>query len=248
MSDLASSRVERSASCPNCDAAIVGRFCPACGQDNGRSAVSLRAFLGDLCGETLHFDSRLWRTMRELATDSGGIVRRYNDGARARYVSPIRMFVTTAALWWFVIWLATPANLAELTKGNPEAFVALAYGQLINIVASFTLAVPSWIAFLGSGYGLLQHFVVVLFFTSFVFLWRAGLGGLGMALPADFADEIGYVDFAAFTIYAALTLLFCFRRRVRFVFLRVIAALAMFYVTSKYAVAGLLALLVSLRS
>jgi hypothetical protein len=74
--------------CLNCGAALTGAFCAACGQP----AHIHRSFLSlghDILHGVFHFDTKLWRTLPELAFRPGRLTRRYIDGERAKFISPM---------------------------------------------------------------------------------------------------------------------------------------------------------------
>jgi chorismate mutase len=79
-------------SCLNCDTPLLGPHCHACGQ---RAHVhrTLGAFLHDLLHGVLHFEGKIWRTVPLLVWQPGKFTREYIDGKRARYVSPIALFL-----------------------------------------------------------------------------------------------------------------------------------------------------------
>lgn len=78
--------------CLNCDTVLVGPYCRACGQ---RAHVhrTLGAFFHDLLHGVLHFEGKTWRTLPLLVWKPGMLTREYIDGKRARYVSPIALFL-----------------------------------------------------------------------------------------------------------------------------------------------------------
>lgn len=80
------------AGCLNCGTPLVGPHCHACGQ---RAHVhrTLGAFFHDLLHGVLHFEGKTWRTIPMLAWQPGKLTREYIDGRRARYVSPIALFL-----------------------------------------------------------------------------------------------------------------------------------------------------------
>lgn len=87
--------------CLNCGTALVGAHCHACGQ---RAHVhrTIGAFAHDLLHGVLHFEGKTWRTLPLLAWRPGQLTREYIDGKRARYVSPIALFL-------FVVFLSFAA-------------------------------------------------------------------------------------------------------------------------------------------
>lgn len=78
--------------CLNCGAALLGPHCHSCGQ---RAHVhrTLGAFFHDLLHGVLHFEGKTWRTLPLLVWQPGRLTREYIDGRRARYVSPIALFL-----------------------------------------------------------------------------------------------------------------------------------------------------------
>jgi len=80
------------ANCLNCGAELGGPFCHGCGQ---RAHVhrTLSAFFHDLLHGVLHFEGKIWRTLPLLAWRPGDLTRRYIDGQRARFISPIALFL-----------------------------------------------------------------------------------------------------------------------------------------------------------
>ncbi len=78
--------------CLNCSANLLGPYCAQCGQ---RAHVhrTLAAFGHDLLHGVLHFEGKFWRTLPLLALKPGQLTRRYIDGQRARYISPIALFL-----------------------------------------------------------------------------------------------------------------------------------------------------------
>jgi hypothetical protein len=78
--------------CLNCGTPLIGPHCHACGQ---RAHVhrTISAFFHDLLHGVLHFEGKTWRTIPMLAWKPGQLTREYIDGKRARYVSPIALFL-----------------------------------------------------------------------------------------------------------------------------------------------------------
>ncbi len=74
---------------------------------------TLRAVIRDAFSETLELDGKLPRTLRALAWPPGHLTTEWLRGRRASFVSPLRLYVV-AALVFFVAWPATvPGNLLE---------------------------------------------------------------------------------------------------------------------------------------
>ncbi|MXO91708.1 DUF3667 domain-containing protein [Pontixanthobacter aquaemixtae] len=80
--------------CLNCGTALLGAHCYNCGQ-KAHIHRTLRAFFHDLVHGVLHFEGKFWRTLPLLAWRPGKLMREYIDGKRARYVSPIALFLFT---------------------------------------------------------------------------------------------------------------------------------------------------------
>ena len=80
--------------CLNCDTPLMGAHCHNCGQ---RAHVhrSLRGFMHDLMHGVLHFEGKFWRTMPLLIWRPGKVMREYIDGKRAKYLSPVALFLFT---------------------------------------------------------------------------------------------------------------------------------------------------------
>lgn len=78
--------------CLNCGTALVGPHCHQCGQ-SGHVHRSLGGIGHELLHGVFHFEGKLWRTLPLLAWRPGQLTRRYIDGERARFVSPIAIFL-----------------------------------------------------------------------------------------------------------------------------------------------------------
>ncbi|MGB3165213.1 MAG: DUF3667 domain-containing protein [Alteraurantiacibacter sp.] len=99
--------------CRNCGTELVGAYCHACGQ-KGHLHRTIGAFVHDLLHGALHFEGKLWRTLPMLGFKPGRLTRRYIDGQRARFVSPMALFLFTVFLMFAVfqvLGLSTPTNL-----------------------------------------------------------------------------------------------------------------------------------------
>ena len=78
--------------CLNCGTALIGEFCHACGQ-NGHVHKTLASIGHDLLHGVFHFEGKVWRTLPMLIARPGALTRRYIDGERARFVSPLAAFL-----------------------------------------------------------------------------------------------------------------------------------------------------------
>ena len=76
--------------CLNCGTALAGDYCHACGQ-RAHVQRSLQAFGHDLLHGVFHFEGKIWRTLPMLAWRPGELTRRYIDGERAKFVSPMAL-------------------------------------------------------------------------------------------------------------------------------------------------------------
>lgn len=92
--------------CLNCGTTLIGVHCHACGQ-KGHVHRTLHAFGHDFLHSVLHFDGKIWRTLPMLFWNPGALTRRYVHGERAKFVSPLALFLFTVFLTFAVFnWLA----------------------------------------------------------------------------------------------------------------------------------------------
>ena len=91
--------------CLNCGAALLGPHCHRCGQ-HAHIHRTVGAFFHDLIHGVLHFDGKTWRTLPLLAWKPGELTRRYIAGERARFVSPMALFLFSVFLMFAVFQLA----------------------------------------------------------------------------------------------------------------------------------------------
>jgi Protein of unknown function (DUF3667) len=92
--------------CLNCGTTLIGPHCHVCGQ-KGQVHRTLHAFGHDFMHSVLHFDGKIWRTLPMLFWKPGDLTRRYVRGERAKFVSPLALFLFTvfltfAAFNWLV--------------------------------------------------------------------------------------------------------------------------------------------------
>jgi hypothetical protein len=80
------------APCLNCKAQLDGPFCRNCGQ-KAKVHRTLSAFWHDLIHGVFHFDGKIWRTLPMLVWHPGVLTRRYVHGERAKFVSPLALFL-----------------------------------------------------------------------------------------------------------------------------------------------------------
>jgi hypothetical protein len=90
--------------CLNCGALLSGAYCHDCGQ-HAHVHRTLSAFFHDFAHGVLHFEGKIWRTLPMLALHPGELTRRYIDGQRARFVSPIALFLFCVFLMFAVMGL-----------------------------------------------------------------------------------------------------------------------------------------------
>ncbi|WP_404366494.1 DUF3667 domain-containing protein [Sphingomonas sp. MMS24-J45] len=88
--------------CLNCGTTLQGEFCHACGQ-NGHVHRTLTSIAHDLLHGVFHFEGKIWRTLPMLFTRPGELTRRYIAGERARFVSPLALFLFSVFLMFATI-------------------------------------------------------------------------------------------------------------------------------------------------
>lgn len=106
--------------CLNCGAELAGAYCHACGQ-HAHVHRTLGAFFDDFLHGVFHFEGKVWRTLPMLAWRPGELTRRYIDGQRASFVSPIALFLFSVFLMFAVVSLSgalenSPERAASITQ------------------------------------------------------------------------------------------------------------------------------------
>jgi hypothetical protein len=81
--------------CINCQATLAGPFCHACGQKRTHLHKPFWELMEDFLHSVVHFDGRLWQTLRALFLKPGQMTLDWIEGRQMRHVPPIRLFIFT---------------------------------------------------------------------------------------------------------------------------------------------------------
>ena len=103
--------------CLNCGTALVGSFCHRCGQPE-HIHRSLSAIWHDLAHGVLHFEGKIWNTLPLLAWRPGELTRRFIHGERARFISPMALFLFSVFLM-FALFSAIGAHMEVPDNKTP---------------------------------------------------------------------------------------------------------------------------------
>ncbi len=120
-----------SANCSNCGASVSGAYCSACGQ-KAHVHRTLRAIGHDLMHGVLHLDGKLFKTLPLLAFKPGKLTRRYIEGERAKFVSPMAMFLFSVFAMFAVfqmIGISVPSDLQDSINLDAASEEIRAQGQ-----------------------------------------------------------------------------------------------------------------------
>ena len=88
--------------CLNCGAVLVGNHCHVCGQSS-HVHRTLAAYGHDLLHGVFHFEGKIWQTLPMLAFKPGELTRRYIHGERAKFVSPLALFLFAVFMTFAVV-------------------------------------------------------------------------------------------------------------------------------------------------
>lgn len=98
--------------CSNCGAVLVGEFCHVCGQKRFvESDRRLGHLLHQFLASATDLDGRVWRTLRALLFRPGLLSREYMDGRRARWLSPVSLFLAVS-----VVYFLAPLHGGDLSR------------------------------------------------------------------------------------------------------------------------------------
>ncbi len=93
------------AACRNCDTELSGAYCHACGQQV-RGEVGLRTLAAQCLASIATPGGRFFETLTGLIASPGTLTKTYNEGARARFVSPWAMLLFAMLVLHGVQWAA----------------------------------------------------------------------------------------------------------------------------------------------
>jgi hypothetical protein len=112
---------DTSSLCLNCGTGLSGAYCHRCGQP-GYVHRSFSAIWHDIAHGVLHFEGKIWNTLPLLVWRPGELTRRYVHGERARFVSPMALFLFSVFLM-FALFGAIGAYI-ELPDNKPPSVAA----------------------------------------------------------------------------------------------------------------------------
>jgi hypothetical protein len=98
--------------CLNCGAPLSGTFCAACGQRVVPADPTVAEFAGDAWQELSGYDGRIASTCKALM-HPGQLTRDYLSGRRARYLSPVRLYLTASVIYFLVAAAAPTPTLSQ---------------------------------------------------------------------------------------------------------------------------------------
>lgn len=95
--------------CANCGAKLTGPFCAQCGQ-HAYPRRKLIHVIGELAHGIFYLETKTWRTLPMVLFRPGSLTRNYVYGKRARYLSPLTMFLFSIFIMFFAFTTIDPPN------------------------------------------------------------------------------------------------------------------------------------------
>ena len=188
--------------CPNCGATLRGPFCHDCGQKATAAHLKLHDVAHDVMHEFLHLDGKIWRTLKLLVAKPGMLTREFIDGRRARYVSPLRLYLTFSVLFFALAAIVPGARESMIRTSASDSEQAKALGEAImtNLPRAMFVLMPAfglltWLFYRRQQPFYIAHLYYSVHFHAFTFLTLSAMALLGILGTAGKA--LGAIVFLA---------------------------------------------------
>jgi hypothetical protein len=133
------------ATCQDCGAALVGRYCHACGLRAAEGRLRFADVGRWLFAKLLDTDRGLLLTVREMTLRPGATIRRYIAGQRGRFTNPFAYLFIGAALSllaWTAGGDALTAGMAESMAKSVRSYGSMTDAQAARAGAALMKVVP----------------------------------------------------------------------------------------------------------
>lgn len=102
--------------CLNCNAAVQGKYCHVCGQENIEPKETAWHLVTHFFNDITHFDGKFFGTLKLLIIRPGFLSKEYMIGRRNSYLNPIRMYIFTSAFFFLIFFSFFKVNEKEVTR------------------------------------------------------------------------------------------------------------------------------------
>lgn len=107
--------------CQNCGADLTDNFCTNCGQKkSGVYDRSVKSLLSHFFEEFFTWDAKFFLSMKYLFTRPGYLTHEYISGRIMRYISPVKLFLFTSFMLFFILVKIDPDQYKSLVTENNE--------------------------------------------------------------------------------------------------------------------------------
>jgi hypothetical protein len=157
--------------CPNCGTLRVGSYCSICGQKAIPLRPTVHYFAHELTHELLHFDGKIFRSLRLLLTRPGFLTREIFAGRRASYISPVRLYLVASIVAFAIAAFGgfdEPVLTYTAEPGDTAAEVEQGGARVAAAERAISTAMNVWLP--------RAMFVLVPLFAALVMLFRRGSG------------------------------------------------------------------------
>ena len=86
--------------CHNCGAVVDYHYCSVCGQETRLHVPSAGEFLHEFITHYVALEGKLWQSLWLLLRKPGMLTAEYLAGRRARYIQPLRLYLTFSVLFF----------------------------------------------------------------------------------------------------------------------------------------------------
>lgn len=189
--------------CPNCGAALDGRYCQNCGQKRiGHHDLTVKHFLSHTFHELTHLESTaIVRTLTALVFKPGKLTNEYLAGHRSRYIEPVRLYLPIAAVFFLFFWgpilhdagstARIEQKLAVLAQYRHADARVIAerfdhnlktYAGWVRFASALALALFVQLLYFRSKRYYIEHLIFALHYISFYFILSSSSELLRMGL------------------------------------------------------------------
>lgn len=122
--------------CLNCGATVHGIYCSDCGQKNREPRISFFKLITHFISDIIHFDGKFFASLKTLFKKPGLLPKEFIVGKRVRYVDPIRMYIFTSAISFFIFFLFVQPDDTVKIDGSNTIFTQVQRDSILKKLES----------------------------------------------------------------------------------------------------------------